>query len=109
MHEPRDAADEAEPTRDEGALCRTCGACCSFSRDWPRFTTEDDAALDRIPHEFTDHRLGRMRCNGDRCTALEGIVGQSTSCAVYDVRPDVCRACQPGDDACLVARKRFAL
>jgi uncharacterized protein len=50
-----------------------------------------------------------MRCHGNRCAALEGVVGVSTSCAIYAVRPDVCRACLPGDDACRRARARFGL
>ncbi len=96
-------------TSDATALCRSCGACCSFSRDWPRFTTDDDSDLDRIPRAFADHRLGRMQCDGDRCAALVGEVGISTSCAVYSVRPDVCRACEPGDEACQLARHWFGL
>jgi uncharacterized protein len=94
---------------DASAMCRACGACCSFSREWPRFSLESDAALDRIPPRFVDDQQGRMRCSGDRCTALVGEVGVSTSCAIYDVRPDVCRACLPGDDACETARRRFKL
>lgn len=90
-------------------MCQACGACCSFSADWPRFSLEDDAALDRIPRSFVDDSLGRMRCEGDRCAALVGDVGVATSCAVYAVRPDVCRACVPGDDACAMARRRFRL
>jgi Fe-S-cluster containining protein len=93
----------------EHALCRTCGACCAFSRDWPRFTVEDDAALDRIPVALVDDGGGRMRCREDRCAALVGEVGAATSCSVYEVRPEVCRACQPGDDACMIARRRFGL
>jgi Fe-S-cluster containining protein len=89
--------------------CRTCGACCSFSREWPRFTLEDDADLDRIPGVLVDPHLGRMKCDGDRCAALVGEVGVSTACAIYSIRPDVCRACEPGDDACLMARQRFGL
>ena len=50
-----------------------------------------------------------MRCNGDRCTALVGEVGVATACSIYAVRPDVCKACLPGDDACLMARRRFNL
>jgi|GEM_PF-3617121 len=23
--------------------CQTCGACCSYSSEWPRFTMESDA------------------------------------------------------------------
>jgi uncharacterized protein len=90
-------------------MCQACGACCSFSADWPRFSLEDDAALDRIPCAFVDDSLGRMRCEGDRCAALVGDVGVATSCAIYTVRPDVCRACVPGDDACEMARRRFGL
>jgi Fe-S-cluster containining protein len=89
--------------------CQTCGACCSFSPEWPRFSLEDAATLNRIPRAFVDDRHGRMRCVGDRCTALIGEVGVTTSCAAYDVRPDVCRACLPGDDACRMARQRFGL
>ena len=94
---------------DAQAMCQACGACCSFSADWPRFSLEDDAALDRIPRAFVDDSLGRMRCEGDRCAALVGDVGIATSCAIYTVRPDVCRACVPGDDACEMARRRFGL
>jgi hypothetical protein len=90
-------------------MCRACGACCAFSRQWPRFGLEADADLDRIPRAFVDDERGRMRCNGDRCSALEGTVGVATSCAVYAVRPDVCRACIPGDDACRMARRRYNL
>ena len=91
------------------AACQTCGACCSFSPEWPRFSLENDADLDRIPRAFVDSDLGRMRCSGNRCAALIGEVGISTACAVYAVRPEVCKACLPGDDACHMARQRFGL
>jgi hypothetical protein len=94
---------------DSAAECQACGACCSFSAKWPRFSLEDDAALDLIPGKFIDDGQGRMRCDGDRCSALVGDVGVSTSCAVYAMRPDVCRVCLPGDDACQMARRRFGM
>jgi len=97
------------PIEDTQAMCQACGACCSFSHDWPRFSLEDDAALELIPRAFIDDSLGRMRCEGDRCAALVGEVGVATSCAVYAARPDVCKACVPGDDACEMARRRFKL
>jgi Fe-S-cluster containining protein len=97
------------PAHRDAAPCRSCGACCSFSKDWPRFSTEDDLDLDRIPPEFIDRRLDRIRCDGDRCYALAGEVGVATSCRIYDVRPNVCRACSPGDEACRLARHRFGL
>lgn len=89
--------------------CQSCGACCAFSRDWPRFTTEDECDLERIPRVFADHHAGRMQCDGERCSALLGEVGVSTACAVYSVRPEVCRTCEPGDDACQMARDKFGL
>jgi Fe-S-cluster containining protein len=89
--------------------CQACGACCSYSAEWPRFSLEDDVALERIPPGFVDDEGGRMRCDGDRCAALVGEVGKTTACAVYAVRPDVCRACLPGDDECRKARSRFNL
>jgi hypothetical protein len=93
----------------EQSPCRTCGACCSFDRDWPRFSTEDESDLVRIPIAFVAADRSGMRCEGNRCSALSGKVGVATSCAVYDVRPDVCRACEPGDEACAMARQRFGL
>ncbi|MGC1349024.1 MAG: YkgJ family cysteine cluster protein [Xanthobacteraceae bacterium] len=98
-----------QPTELAAATCRACGACCSFSPEWPRFSLENDADLDQIPRAYVDDEHGRMRCSGDRCTALVGDVGISTACAIYILRPDVCKACLPGDDACEMARRRFNL
>ncbi len=70
---------------------------------------ETDADLQRIPEAYVDASGSGMRCNGDRCSALVGDVGVATGCSVYGVRPDVCRACEPGDDACLIARRHFGL
>jgi Fe-S-cluster containining protein len=106
---PTESAGDTGPAFEAEFACQECGACCAYSPEWPRFSLEDDAALERIPRRFVDDEGGRMRCDGDRCTALVGIVGVSTSCAVYAVRPDVCRTCLPGDDECRVARRRFDL
>jgi Fe-S-cluster containining protein len=100
----RDGANSQDPSP-----CRACGACCSTSAEWPRFSTESEAALERIPPELVDASLSGMRCEGDRCSALLGEVGAATSCAIYLDRPDVCRACEPGDDACLMAREKHGL
>ncbi|HEY1746320.1 MAG TPA: YkgJ family cysteine cluster protein [Xanthobacteraceae bacterium] len=99
----------ARPPGHSSADCRTCGACCSFSREWPRFSTENDAYLARIPSAYVDNEQGRMQCTGNRCAALVGKVGVSTTCAIYAVRPDVCKVCSPGDEACHMARRRFNL
>jgi uncharacterized protein len=89
--------------------CRTCGACCSYSAEWPRLSLESDAHIARIPREFIEEDGRGMRCTGDRCTALVGVVGETTSCAIYALRPDVCRACLPGDPECVEARRHFGL
>ena len=93
----------------EDSPCQSCGACCSYASTWPRFTLEDDAALERIPAAYVAADRSGMRCAGDRCAALAGEVGVATSCKIYGDRPDVCRACAPGDDACRMARRRFGL
>ncbi|WP_192246221.1 YkgJ family cysteine cluster protein [Mesorhizobium silamurunense] len=89
--------------------CQSCGACCAYSADWPRFSTEEDAELDRIPEALIAANQSGMRCEGNRCSALRGEVGKGTACAIYDVRPHVCRACMPGGDDCLMARTVFGL
>jgi uncharacterized protein len=106
---PRLVIGTTDPQADTSALCQSCGACCAYSKEWPRFSTEEDADLDRIPPAFVDDSQGRMRCDGDRCCALTGEIGVATSCAIYAVRPEVCRTCQPGDHACLMARQRYGL
>ncbi|MFB2549840.1 YkgJ family cysteine cluster protein [Ensifer soli] len=89
---------------DETFDCQSCGACCGYSADWPRFSMESDEELDRIPAAFVAADLSGMRCDGDRCSALGGEIGKHVTCRIYDVRPIVCRTCMPGDDECLMAR-----
>ena len=84
--------------------CRTCGACCSHAADWPRFTLESDRAIAAIPPALVNDAGSGMRCVGNRCAALVGTVGGAVSCSIYSQRPEVCRECSPGDDACLLAR-----
>ena len=91
------------------ALCQACGACCAYSAEWPRFALESEEALAAIPRIYVDDARGRMRCTGNRCSALQGEVGIATACKVYAVRADVCRECLPGDAACTIARRRFRL
>jgi hypothetical protein len=102
------AASPAEPAGGPGP-CLTCGACCAYSAEWPRFSTETDEELDRIPSNLVHDSLGRMRAEGDRCAALAGAIGDAVACTIYEVRPHVCRACQPGDEDCLTARARHRL
>jgi Fe-S-cluster containining protein len=91
------------------ALCQACGACCTYSAEWPRFGLETEEEIEAIPRDYVDDARGTMRCKGDRCVALQGDVGVATACQVYAVRPQVCRSCEPGDDSCALARRRFML
>ena len=63
---------------DDADACRTCGACCAYSAEWPRFSLETDADLARIPRALVDDERGRMRCEGNRCAALIGEVAVAT-------------------------------
>jgi Fe-S-cluster containining protein len=101
-------ANQPDPTYDPQP-CQACGACCAYSADWPRFTTEDEAALERIPAQFVNERQSGMRCEGARCSALSGRVGVATLCVIYPMRPEVCRTCAPGDSECSTARQRHGL
>jgi Fe-S-cluster containining protein len=91
------------------ALCQSCGACCAYSAEWPRFGLETEEEIEAIPRDYVDDARGTMRCNGNRCAALSGEIGVATACTVYAVRPQVCRSCEPGDDSCALARRRFSL
>ena len=101
--------ETGKPSANSESPCQSCGACCSYSQNWPRFTIEDDAQLDLIPAKYVNERLSGMRCEGDRCSALSGKIGEATACTIYAVRPEVCRTCMPGDPECDMARRRHGL
>ncbi|MGE0700357.1 MAG: YkgJ family cysteine cluster protein [Hyphomicrobiaceae bacterium] len=89
--------------------CETCGACCAYSAEWPRFWTETDEEIATIPPNLVSEDGCGMACDGDRCLALQGIVGEVARCAIYPLRPSVCRECMPGDHACTMAREHYGL
>src|ERR1700710_2280923 len=101
--------EQSRPAVDVTSPCQACGACCSYSSNWPRFTTEDDSALDLIPAKLVNERLSGMRCDGERCSALTGKVGVGTSRGTEAIRPEACRTSPPGDVECGMARKRHGL
>ena len=89
--------------------CQACGACCDYSPLWPRFSLESEAEIALIPTDYIARDEGGMRCTGNRCVALAGVIKERVACTIYAVRPHVCRACMPGDDACHMARERHGL
>lgn len=89
---------------DDVPECTACGACCFstlpeyvrvFGCDWDRMNEEARALT---------HFLGNrcyMRIEDGRCAALViDPAGPRFLCAVYEVRPDVCRALERGRGAC---------
>ncbi|WDR04558.1 YkgJ family cysteine cluster protein [Devosia rhodophyticola] len=102
--------NQIQAAEDAGQFdCQSCGACCAYSADWPRFSTEPETDLDLIPEKLVAVDLGGMACDGERCRALKGEVGKAATCTIYQVRPVVCRTCMPGDAECLTARAAFGL
>lgn len=93
----------------EVSPCQSCGACCATDAGWPRFSLEHEDDLALIPAGLIRVDGSGMACDGDRCRALSGKVGQATACTIYGLRPDVCRACLPGDDACAMARAKHGM
>ena len=93
-------ADPERPPYD----CQACGACCAYSAEWPRFSTEEDAELDLIPEALVAADLSGMKFENGRCAALTGEPGKHTACGIYAIRPVVCRECMPGDPECHIAR-----
>jgi Fe-S-cluster containining protein len=104
-----DAETLSQPLHSDASPCTTCGACCSYSAEWPRFSVEPDEALARIPEALVAENLSGMRCDGERCMALSGKIGEETRCTIYADRPQVCRDCQPGDEECHMARARHGM
>lgn len=108
---------------DDDLDCTTCGACCG--RRWSIIVTHDDLArmkpatrlkilqppTDRFERLATAHldpnevRMPLRRYGAQtRCTMLRGRVGRATTCAIYDERPDGCRAFEAGSAQCLEVR-----
>lgn len=97
--------------------CQTCGACCTTGA--PGKHAEKIALLPigkaeyrRLPSDVTVRAdvtgLGKaysLRFAGDRCAALDGVVGLSCTCRVYANRPQICRAFPAGSSHCLAARR----
>ena len=101
--------------------CLSCGACCAAFR--VDFHCTDLATLDSagVPVKLAvplTATLVRMRGTDEvppRCIALEGEVGKSVACTIYERRPGPCRDFAPyaplgiGDDACDRSRRRHGL
>jgi len=92
--------------------CTACGACCfSTLPEYARVFGVDWDRMDDATRAFTEFRGNRcyMRIEDGRCAALTvDPAGPRFLCAVYEQRPDVCRALERGSGACLADRHEKA-
>ena len=77
--------------------CKTCGACCAFfCVSFPSSET-DDVPGGFVPIDMTTYLNNTQRFmkgtkgKNPRCIALEGRVGLSVKCLIYENRPSSCR------------------
>ena len=86
--------------------CKLCGACCAFKWSWPIFKKDRSDALN-IPIDMVRVDYPLMKTENNRCIALDGKVGESVCCKIYNNRPNSCRKFEPGSDLCKEARKKL--
>lgn len=108
--------------------CVECGACCidpcpDGSGTYVDVTVADLKRLGKTNAKYVKELNGRhgkerealiairsvYQDGGTRCVFLEGEVGKSVGCKVYDKRPAVCSKFKPGSRSCRVARSEFLL
>jgi Fe-S-cluster containining protein len=81
--------------------CLACGACCAHYRV-SFYWAETDAGSDNgVPAGMTDKvndflvAMKGTHTSSCRCTALQGLIGESVFCSIYDRRASVCREFAP--------------
>ena len=95
--------------------CQRCGACCALFRVSFYWAEADDAPGGTVPVALTRPVGSLHRCMAGtearpvRCVALQGEVGRSVACGIYEQRSSTCRSVQPGDEQCLKARAAHGL
>ena len=81
--------------------CLSCGACCAYYRATFHWSEADDATPGGVPVDMAmdlDQHCRFMKGTGripPRCVALEGVIGVSVRCTIYEQRPQVCRGFVP--------------
>ena len=88
--------------------CTVCGACCfSMAHDYVRVFGVDLERMDDRAQSYTEFSENRcfMRIEDGHCTALViDPTGPTFTCAIYEMRPDVCRSFDRGSGACAADR-----
>lgn len=99
-------------SRQKPPDCADCGACCTF----PLVVSVARGNEERLKEywEITsggvvvERVLGRDIENG-HCVHFEGVLGETSSCGIYENRPDACRMFEAGSDRCLEYRRRYGI
>jgi len=104
--------------------CQSCGACCraiaGYNLNYVPVTRDDANRLSREQRKqyllpMVGNRSAMLLTKSSdstpvlTCKALQGMIGASVSCQVYENRPDVCRRFEPGDHVCDFARSEAGL
>ncbi len=84
--------------------CVACGSCCLSERqDYLELFKVDRDRMDSGARQHTRSDGARrfMKIEQGRCTALRiDSIAQQLRCAIYPMRPDVCRWLERGSGAC---------
>lgn len=99
-------------SRQEPPDCVTCGVCCSL----PLVVTVPRGNEDRlnaywevtVEDVVVERVIGRDLETG-RCVNLEGTLGESIGCRIYENRPNICRIFEAGSDRCLEYRRMYGI
>lgn len=95
--------------------CLDCGACCAYFRVSFYWAESDVVPGGTVPDALTvkvnDHFLAMRGTQSKpaRCVCLQGEVGQTVACGIYELRPSPCREVMAGDAQCHKARVAHGL
>lgn len=96
--------------------CETCGACCGAmvcvavslddnvsSEHFWKITTQGKSS------EITVDSYLRRDDETLACANLEGNIGATVSCRIYETRPKMCRSFEAGSDKCHALRRAYGI
>lgn len=95
--------------------CQTCGACCAFYRVSFYWAETDAHPNGIVPQAITKaispHHVAMLGTvtPTPRCVALNGDIGKSVGCTIYEKRSSTCREFTMGTAECLKARAAHGL
>ncbi len=81
--------------------CLSCGACCAYFRTVFYWREAGNGTAASVPEDMTEdvnQFLRAMKGTSEKnphCVALQGKIGESVFCSIYDIRPSVCRNFPP--------------